>query len=488
MVGVSILEYFKPIFYPKSIAIIGASNNEAKYGFFATKYLKDFGYEGRIYPVTRSSEEVYGLKAYKSVMDIPDEVDYAIVVVAAKSVPQVIKECAAKGIKFVNVWSGGFSETGPEGKKLEDEVRDAVRTTGIRLIGPNCMGVHCTSNRMTMVPGALPEVGGVSFISQSGGFSTDVIRMGQALGLRFSKVVSVGNSVDLSANDFLAYFAADPETRIIMAYIERLKDGKEFVRLAKEVSQEKPIILLKGGQTEAGRKAVSSHTGTLAGNYRVWQGVFKQTGIIPVDSLEEMLETALGFSFLQLPQGRRIALIGSGGGATVTATDLCSRYNLTLANFNPETKEKLKSTGIPAWAILNNPIDTASGALAVDEGRVLTNLIRTVSSDPGVDIILVHLNVQNMIAFTHVSKARTYFQNMVTGIIRATKESRVPVAAVLRRNGELEIERICYEEQQRCLAEGVPVYPTIASGVRALSHLAAYREYKEKLERDTSIK
>jgi len=351
------------LFQPRSIAIIGASQDEWKSGgMFVSSLLKD-GYKGEIYPINRKESEIMSLKCYPSVLDVPGELDLAVMAIPAQGVPQVMTECAQKGAKFAVVHSVGFSELGSQGREREEEILKTARDSGIRIVGPNCMGVFSSRAGInTIVPyERIPmEPGGVAFIGQSGWAGENMIRVGNQRGLRFSGVISIGNQSDLTIEDFMEYFGDDPETKVIAAYIEGIRQGRRFLELAGEVSQRKPIVVWKGGSTEFGARAAASHTGSLAGDYAVFEAASRQKGIIRAESMEELLDLAVAFSCPYLPKGNDVGLLIEAGGGGVASADACAKAGLNVPPLPEEVQQKLRAFlqgKIPPSPNMKNPVD-----------------------------------------------------------------------------------------------------------------------------------
>ena len=353
----------KYLFQPRSIAIVGASQVESKSGtMFIAGLLKD-GYKGIIYPINRKESEIMSLKAYPSVLDIPSDVDLAVIAIPAPGVPQVMAECAQKRVRFAIVHSVGFSELGVEGKELEQQVLGAARTGGVRVVGPNCMGMASPrSNINTITPHArLPmEPGGVGFVGQSGWVCENMLRLGNERGLRFSGVISIGNQSDLTIEDFLEYFGNDTETRVIAFYIEGIKKASHFFKLAEKISLKKPIIVLKGGSSGLGARAAASHTGSIAGNYALFEAISRQKGIISAQSLEELMDLAVVFGCPYLPNGNEVGLLIEAGGGAVASSDACAKAGLNISPLPRDAQQKLREflkNRIPPSASLANPVD-----------------------------------------------------------------------------------------------------------------------------------
>jgi len=354
---------FKNLLQPRSIAIVGASQDETKSGgMFVSRLLND-GYKGTIYPINNKEPEIMSLKSYPSILDVPGEIDLAVIAIPAQSVSQVMAECAKKGVRFAVVHSVGFSELGAEGKELEQQMLEAARQGDVRIVGPNCMGIISPrANINTIIPYArLPmEPGGVAFVGQSGWASQNMTQLGSERGLRFSGIISIGNQSDLTIEDFLDYFGNDPETKVIAFYIEGLKQADRFLKLAEEISPRKPIIAWKGGSSELGAKAAASHTGSLAGNYALFEAASRQKGIISARSLEELIDLAVAFSCPYLPTGNEIGLLIEAGGGAVATSDACAKAGLNISPLPQDVQQKLREflkDKIPPSPSLKNPID-----------------------------------------------------------------------------------------------------------------------------------
>ncbi len=353
----------KYLFEPESIAIIGASKNELKSGgMFVSALLKD-DYKGAIYPINRNESEIQSLKSYPTVLDVPGKIDLAVMAIPSQGLPQAMAECAQKGVRFAIVHSVGFSELGDEGVDLEKQMVAAASKGGVRVVGPNCMGIFSPKGRInTIVPHArVPlEPGGVAFVGQSGWISENITRLGSDRGLRFSGIISIGNQSDLTIEDFLEYFGNDEETTIFVAYIEGLKQPGRFLKLAEEISTRKPVIVWKGGESELGARAAQSHTGSMAGNYAVFEAACRQKGIVTAGSLEEMLDLAVAFSCPYLPRGREVGLLMEAGGGAVAASDACTKAGLRISQLPQNIQQRLREFlqgRVPPSKARANPVD-----------------------------------------------------------------------------------------------------------------------------------
>ena len=331
------------VFNPKSVAVTGAS--PGKQGqLFLDSFLAS-GYKGKVYAINSKGQEVSGMKAYTSVKELPEPVDYVVCCIPAPAVPQFIRDCGAKGVKAVSVFTAGFSEIGTdEGKRLEKEVVRAARETGVRIIGPNCLGVYAPKVGFSYTSDFPKQSGSVAYVCQSGGNSVYVTRAAGYRGVRFSKVISYGNACDINECELLEYLIQDDDTKIVAVYIEGVRNGPRFYRALTELTRTKPVVVLKGGYTKAGAKAAASHTGSLAGSDEVWDELLQQAGAIRVYSLEELVDVLVTVYLLPTPQGRRVGIFGGGGGATVLGADDWSKYGFVLPPLPKVIKEELRAS------------------------------------------------------------------------------------------------------------------------------------------------
>jgi len=474
------LEY---IFNPKSIAVVGASEgplNFAKMAFLDP--LKEFGYRGEIYPINPKASEVSDLKAYASVLDVPGPVDHVVCGIRASLTPQLMRECAAKGVKSIHFFTSGFSETGEEkGINLEREITDIAREGGVRIIGPNCMGIYCPSSGISFDISFPKESGNVAFLSQSGGNSIELVQLGAVRGIRFSKVISFGNASDLNECDFMEYLAHDPQTEIIVIYIEGTKDGKRLVSALKEAARTKPIIVLKGGLGDAGSKAVVSHTGALAGDNAIWGSLFDQLGIIQVQDLEELVDMVLPFQYLKPPQGRRGGIIGTGGGFGVLATDNCESEGLFVPSLPDEVRKKLREIipeEVDPGTSVRNPIDLSGSGW---NPEIFSQTLRTMTDYEGVDFLFIFTTV----AFGLYRGTNVMIDMQIDTLIKSKVHIDKPLVIVVRSSGDPEVAPLVSNVQERCLEAGIPVYPSTIRAARAMNKFIWYYEKRRGGFRDT---
>lgn len=361
-----------PFFSPKGVAVVGASRNPHKLGYGVVRNLKDYRYQGDIYPVNKSASEILDLQCYAQLSDVPDPVDLAIVIVPARVVPEIIKQCGERGIKHAIVISGGFSETGEEGKKLEKELKKVAEENEVKFIGPNCIGTIDTHTPVntTFVTG-MPETGEIGFSSQSGAMVASVIDWARGAGVGFSRIVSLGNQVDVNETQMIETLYEDPQTDVITAYIEGVSDGKAFMDIAQKAALKKPFVALKGGRGESGAKAVASHTGALAGSAEAYEAAFERSGVQQARTMEEMFDWARALAWQPLPTGKKVGVLTNAGGPAILAVDALEKAGLELAELTAETRSFLQSR-LPKAASVNNPVDVLAGsgpgtyALALD--------------------------------------------------------------------------------------------------------------------------
>ncbi|MBP1911137.1 acetyl coenzyme A synthetase (ADP forming)-like protein [Thermococcus stetteri] len=398
---------FDYFFKPKGIAVIGASNDPLKLGYEVFKNLKKYR-DGRVYPVNVKDEEVQGVKAYKNIKDIPGEVDMAVIVVPKRFVKQAIIDAGEKGVKGAVIITAGFGETGEEGKREERELVEIAHKYGMRLIGPNCVGVMNTHNDMNATFIMDAKKGSIAFISQSGALGAGIVYKTVKEGIGFSKFVSIGNMADVDFSELMEYLADTEEDKAIALYIEGLKDGRKFIDVAKRVTKKKPVIALKAGRSESGARAASSHTGSLAGSWKIYEAAFKQSGVLVADTIDDMLSMARAFT-QPLPKGKRVAIMTNAGGPGVLTADAIDRKGLKLANLEEKTIEELRSF-LPPMAAVKNPVDMIASARGEDYYRTAKLLLE----DPNVDMLIAICVVPTFAGMTPTEHAE--------GVIKAVKE------------------------------------------------------------------
>ena len=450
-------------FSPRSIAVVGASTDPAKLGNVILNNLltgKFLDQDRVLYPINPKAKEILGQTAYPSVLDVPDPIDLAVIAIPYPAVPAAVAECGEKGIPAAIVISAGFREAGLEGAARESELLEVAHKYNIRLIGPNCFGVIDTLTPMNATFSAgMPPTGPMGFMSQSGALGAAILDWAMAGRLGLSKFVSLGNKADVAESDLLQEWGEDSSLRVILAYTEGLPDGQEFIRVARQVGKIKPMVAIKSGVTQAGARAVSSHTGSLAGSEQAYTAAFRQAGVIRANSLEELLDFALAFGYLPRLNGDRVAIITNAGGPGILATDAVERYGLKLARFEPERLRDLEQF-LPDAASAANPVDLLGDAR---EDRYEFALDRVIG-DPNVDAIMVLVTPQAM----------TDVERIAEVIVEAASRADVPVLACLM--GQASLGR----GPEILNSNGVPRCPFPERGARALYAMNAYRRYSEE--------
>lgn len=350
------------LFCPQVVAVVGVGREEGNVGHDIFDNIREAGFEGKCFAVNPKADVIHGEKVYPSIKDIPDPVDLAVIVVPAKLVPGVLEEAGQKGAEVAVIISAGFKETGIEGARLERQVLDVAKRYGIRVLGPNCLGAADTYCKINATfAKEMPYQGNIAMISQSGALLTAILDWAKAELVGFSKFVSMGNKADISEIDLLQALKDDANSRVICAYVEGINNGHEFTKVASEVSKIKPIIVIKSGVTDAGARAVSSHTGTLAGSEQAYNSSFKQAGVIRADSIQDLFDYAIGFAYQPLPQGRNVAILTNAGGPGIIATDACELFGVPLASFERHTIDALR-VNLPPAAGIYNPVDVLGDA------------------------------------------------------------------------------------------------------------------------------
>ncbi|MFH1625167.1 MAG: CoA-binding protein [Pseudomonadota bacterium] len=456
------------LFHPRSIAILGASNNPASKGYDYLKGLQEFEFPGRIYPVNPSTTRLLGLKSYPHRRDSPGEIDYVISCINAHSVIEMMDDFASKNVKTIQLYTSGFSETGdPVGKALERELVERAKQKSMRIIGPNCIGLHYPKGGVAFGRAPFSKKGGpVGAIVQSGGHAWHLVSSGSLRGLGFSKIVSFGNAADLDETDFLEYLTLDRETEVIVAYLEGIKDGRRFTEAARKVARVKPLIMFKGGRTDAGKRAAASHTGSIAGSKKVWNAFFRQTGIIRAFSIDDIIDFVLPFLHFPAIEGSHVGVVGSGGGASVQAADDLESVGFTIPSLPADIKEKLKEFTPIAGSSLENPVDTV-------ELRNPRNFIQTiglVGSWKEIDILLAHAVVE----LTSQWQGQSVLDGIVDGLIKIKEVVGKPMTVVLQSYGTAKGAANLYQIRKRLADSGIPVYPTVVRAAKAIDQFVRY--------------
>ncbi|MBI2223759.1 MAG: CoA-binding protein [Betaproteobacteria bacterium] len=472
----SVLERYAPLFMPKTVAVVGASTKGAALPNIFIRRIREFGFEGAIYPIHPSAAEIDGLPAYRTLADTPQPVDYAYIAVSAAQIPAMLAAAAGR-VRFAQVISSGFGEV-EAGKELQQQLAAAARAGGMRLLGPNCLGLYTPRGKVTFTEIAPREVGTVGIVSQSGGLGTDIVRRGMSRGLRFSGLITVGNCADLGTNDMLEFYIADPQTRVIGLYIESAQDGRRLFEILRAAHARKPVVMLKGGRTRQGLAAAVSHTGSLAGDDRAWVALSRQTGCVLVDTLDEFVDALLAFQALaprtQRPT-QRVVLFGNGGGASVLATDYFARLGLDVTPFSQTIVDALAALGLPPGTSITNPVDCPVGTLQQDDGRVAEKILDVVYARAEPEALVMHLNLA---AFAGRARPEVLDNLMQAALrVQAHYPGKAHFVLVLRADDEPELLARRREFRARAVALGIPVYDELSNAGQALAALQAHERF-----------
>ena len=465
----------------ESVAVVGATRpDESGFaGMFGC--MRNFGYPGRLYPVNPRLQEIDGIKAYPNLSSLPEVADLVIISIPAPRVADVLRECAATGHKNIHIFSSGFKETGEEeGIRLQREIETVAAEGGLRVIGPNCMGFYVPKNRMLTWEDASTKVGPVSLISQSGGnaqdfsnYLTDVYDIG------FAKSISYGNALTLDSTDFLDYLARDTETGIITMYLEGVKDGRLLLEQVKKINRRKPVIIYKSGLTESGARAVSSHTGSLAGGEKIWKAFFRQTGAVRVESLEEMADVTQAFYRVGKVKGKRVAVLGFGGGNGVSVADDCAKAGLSLPVLSQSLIRKLRKRIPPAGSMIRNPIDAA---IAFVHLPLMGEVLDIVAKSGEMDNFIVSVPLDWLY---NQAPDGAYIETLASYLATEAKkyaDGKPMLVAWRQYEASPKIRRWIPVFKDILMKAGVPVYEGLPKAVRALSKLSEYYEFQRLMK------
>jgi acetyltransferase len=446
------------IMNPRSIAVVGATNRPGSVGLAVFRNILSAGFQGVLYPVNPKAKSVWSVKAYPRLADIPDEVDLAVIIVPAEVVCSILEEAGKKQVKGAIVISAGFKEVGGHGVELENCVKEVVGKYDIRLVGPNCLGVINNNENVCMNASfatKMPKAGNIAFISQSGALCTAVLDYAEGRDIGFSKFVSFGNKADINEVDLLHYLKDDPDTDVILMYLEDIAHGRAFLETAREITWQahKPMLAIKSGRSAEGARAAASHTGSLAGSDNAYDALFLQSGILRVEGIDELFNRALAFAKQPIPKGNRIAIVTNAGGPGIMATDAAIRHNLRMATLSEETKQKLKQE-LPPTASIQNPVDVIGDATH----ERYEDAIRHVLMDENVDGAIVILTPQ---AMTDVLETAEIVPHVMKGINKPVLCSFMGIVDVSR--------GIQYLEKH-----GIPNYAFPEAAVRSMASMAFY--------------
>lgn len=487
-------EGLKRIFEPESIAVIGVATEGFGFGRGILISLLAYGYTGKIYPVNPKGGVTHGLTIYRSVEEIPGRIDLGIIAVPAHKVPEAVEACRKKGAAGVEILSSGFRESGtPEGIELEERIA-GIAAEGIRIIGPNCFGVYSPRGGLTFLPGPdlSRETGPVAFISQSGGHSIDFAHMGKWKGLAFSKMISLGNGTDLRETELLRYLGSDPDTEVIGMYIEGVKDGPDFFDALHDVASRKPVIVLKGGLSESGGRAVQSHTASMGGSSVIWESVFRQCNAIQAFDLDELSDYALALTMLPHREYRGVAIVGGGGALGVYAADMAERYGMSIPELREDLQEQIDRLLPKPGSSARNPIDIANPYVTPE---VLNQVLVGAARDEAIDVqiviqLLYHYKALAISFGANSVKALTPFKELADAIDDAVSAAKKPVIVVLpdlkQEVESIEVTEMIRETRKILTDMGIPVYDDLRNAVQSLNALSGY--CRKKLAREKALR
>jgi acetate---CoA ligase (ADP-forming) subunit alpha len=470
-----------PIINPRSIAVFGASNNFIRMGSIILSSVQALGYQGSIYPIHPTEKEVRGLQAYPNVMDLPEIPDLAIIVLPTKIVCETMDACGKKGIRHAVVVSGGFRESGPEGARLQKELEAIADNYGIRFLGPNCLGVANPHLKFNPTPlHAEGNPGFVGLASQSGSFVTQMFNYLRRHGLGFSTALSVGNEANIDLVDCLQYLAVCPHTKVIALYVEGITRGPQFVDTAKKITLHKPIVALYVGGSETGKRAGLSHTGSIAGPDEIYEGVFRQCGIIRARTITELFDFSLALGRLPRPNGNRVVIQTHSGGPGATAADSCGRVDLTLPPLSPATVEKLRPL-IPHTASTANPVDMTFSKNALDDFFKIPDVLLR---EENADMLMVYfVSPEVFIERTMKSmggapeligeNVKKIIDDLTDKFFSLTRIHNKPIVGFTYRS-------VDYGMISQLLDRGVPVYEEPERAARALAALVKYHKTRDR--------
>ncbi|MCK9275318.1 MAG: CoA-binding protein [Syntrophales bacterium] len=466
----------KKLFYPESVAVIGASANlgGGKVPYFLL--LQAGGYKGALYPVNPKYKEISGIKAYASIDDLPESIDYAIVAAPVEHSVDIIKSAAKKKIKFVHFFTSGFGETG--NCELEKELLTEARRGGVRIIGPNCIGVHCTESRLNYgfaLDQQNNSPGNVAFLGQSGGVTGNFTSMAATRKIQINKIVSYGNQIDIRVEDYLDYFADDTDITLIACYIEDIKNAKLFLDALARASKRKPVIILKGGTTAQGSVAAASHTGAMASDFRIWSAAIRQHGGVLVDDFDQMMNLVmLGVARVPL-KGKRLGFLGAGGGVSVLFTDMAVKEELLLPPLKESTQKMIseKIKGVNTSTL--NPVDL--GAFGFDFS-VMSHTMKAMDRDENIDIIIPYFSVD----YIHGSSLLLNSENSQKTILEMAEEVKKPVLPILAQFTEdnIDVEKTRIETFLTLRSAGFPVFSNIRDAVYSIGKYFEWFEKRNK--------
>jgi len=478
------VQELEAILHPRSVAVVGASANTASWGYSFTHHLLEYGFKGQVYPVNPGYEEVLGFKCYPNVRSIPGTVDFAISCVNASQVPQMVAECGEKGVKGIHLYTARFSETGrKDAADLEQEILRLARNSGIRLIGPNCMGIYHPKAGLSFGYNLPKDSGKVGMASQTGGGASGFVHLASLRGVRFSKVISYGNALDFNECDYLDYFIQDAETQVIVLYVEGVKDGRRFFQMLKRATALKPVIVIKGGRGTSGARMTTSHTASIAGSYSVWDAAVKQAGAVPAGDFEELIDLTVSFYFLPPILGKRVGVLGGGGGPSVIAAESCEEAGLNVIPLPQDMREEMKARGVTIWDWISNPVDVS---IIGGSGMTDIDMLHLMAQHPDFDLLIGNFNEWVMMTLSTDDRFAVTMKNQPKNYITIKERYGKPFLVVMGERGLtagqnaalLPIDdwhwKALGEARAELMAAGLPLYPSVERAARAARKVYEY--------------
>lgn len=472
---------FAKAFNPQSIAIVGVSRNPKPAdllifgsslpdGIGTLSNLLNIGYKGRIYPINPRADTILGQRAYPSVSSLPEKVDLVILTVPNKDVPGVLEDCVKAGVSNVHIMTSGFGETGQEGyEDIERRVHEIIVKGGLRVIGPNCVGIQVPSVRMTTLPIRGQKPGTTAFISQSGGHALAMMVRLTRANIGVSKMISFGNAMILDSTDFIEYLGDDPDTEIITAYLEGVKDGRRLLEVVGRVNATKPVVIWKGGLTSSGARAAFSHTGSLGGSRQIWEAFFKQTKAIQVNGLDDIVDMITAFKYLRSINGKAAAVLSMGGGSSVAAGDICAEAGILVPPLSQTSTEQLLQHVSLVNRGIANPFDVYDPLI---RPQILEKMLNIMFEDPAIDFVI--LNYPSDMLVDNDSNNRIV--SNICDIIRNNKCSKPVVFAInIFIPTEVELTPLSSPIAEKLVQNGIPVYPSLERACRAVVRLLKYK-------------
>lgn len=469
------------LFRPRAVAIVGASKNPESQGYMYLEQFLEFPFQGQVYPVSIEEQEILGVPCFRTLREIPGPVDHVISCIPHHQVLSLVEDCVFKGARSLHLFTARMAETQLKDRSdLERQLVRRAREGGLRVIGPNCMGLYCPSVGLTFRYSFPKEPGHVAFASQSGGNAADLEYQGAGRGLRFSKIISFGNASDLNESDFLEYLIEDPQTKVIAMYLEGVKQGGRFVDLLRRCAGRKPLILFKAGKTTAGSRAVITHTASMSGEEALWEAICRQFGVVRVHSVAEMADVLLAFQFLQPSSGERLLVMGGGGGGSVSAADVCELEGFELPPLPSRMIEELQSFAPAVWSLISNPMD----ASVMGGMETMVRCFQLGTGWEGVDLLIA--NSSAIWLLDHPRGAERHGQG-IAFLTHLAQEAEKPMVIFVNAGDPTTLWRVekFLEAQERCRKAGIPVYPNIQRAARALAH---FTEYYRRIHGTTQTK